>query len=115
MCRRETKGVSQVKNPACNAGDMGDGGSIPGSGNGNPFQYSCLENPMERGAWWAIVRGVTESRTQLSDQAATITTVEPILQSLCSATREATAMRSPHTEMKSSPHSPQLQKACMQR
>ena len=58
------------KESACNAGDPG---SIPGSGrslgegNGNPLQYSCLENPMDRGAWWATVHGVAKSRTQLSD------------------------------------------------
>ena len=51
----------------------GDPGSIPGSGrssgegNGNPLQYSCLENPMDGGAWEAIVHGVSKSRTQLSD------------------------------------------------
>ena len=39
----------------------------PGEGNGNPLQYSCLENSMDRGAWWATVHGVTKSRTQLSD------------------------------------------------
>ena len=39
----------------------------PGEGNGNPLQYSCLENPMEGGAWWAIVHGVAKSRTRLSD------------------------------------------------
>ena len=56
-----------VKNPPASAGDINDVGSIPGSGrfpieeNGNPFQYSCLENPMDRGAWWATVRGVAES------------------------------------------------------
>ena len=38
-------------------------GVIPGEGNGNPLQYSCLENPMDRGAWWAAVHGVTESDT----------------------------------------------------
>ena len=53
------------------AGDIRDAGSIPGSGrspgegNGNPLQYSCLENPMDRGAWRAKVHGVTESRTRL--------------------------------------------------
>ena len=52
------------KESACNAGDTGDVGSIPGSGrspgegNGNPLQYSCLENPMNRGAWWATVHAV---------------------------------------------------------
>ena len=53
-----------VKNPPANEGDTGDVGYIPGSGrslgegNGNPLQYSCLENPMDRGAWWAIVHTV---------------------------------------------------------
>ena len=40
---------------------------LDGEGNGNPRQYSCLKNPMDWGVWWAIVRGVTKSRTQLSD------------------------------------------------
>ena len=40
---------------------------LDGEGNGTPLQYSCLENPMDRGAWWASVHGVTKSRTQLSD------------------------------------------------
>ena len=39
----------------------------PGEGNGNPLQYSCLENPMDRGAWWVAVHGVTKSGTRLSD------------------------------------------------
>ena len=53
-----------VKNPPANAGDARDTGSIPGSGrspgeeNGNQFQYSCLENSMGRGAWWATVWGM---------------------------------------------------------
>ena len=42
-------------------------GRFPGEGNGNPLQYSCLENPMDRGAWRAIVHGVAKSQTQLSD------------------------------------------------
>ena len=52
-----------VKNPPANAGDTGDTGSIPGlgrspgGGNGNPLQYSCLENPMDRRAWWATFHG----------------------------------------------------------
>ena len=59
-----------VENPPANAGEAG---SIPGSGrspggeNGNPLQYSCLENPMDRGAWWATVQRVAESQTQLND------------------------------------------------
>ena len=40
---------------------------FPGEGNGNPLQYSCLESPMERGAWWATVHGVTKIRTRLSN------------------------------------------------
>ena len=55
---------------ACNAGDLGSipgSGRSPGEGNGNPLWYSCLENPMDRGAWWAAVHGVAKSRTQLSD------------------------------------------------
>ena len=54
------------KESACNAGATGDLGLIPGSGrslgggHGNPLQYSCLENPMDRGAWWAIVHKVTK-------------------------------------------------------
>ena len=46
-----------VKNPPANAGDLGDAGLIPGEGNDNPLQYSCLENPMDRGAWQATVHG----------------------------------------------------------
>ena len=58
-----------AKNPAANAGDTRGAGSIPGwerspgEVNGNPFQYSCLGNSMDRGAWWATVQGVTESDT----------------------------------------------------
>ena len=60
---------------ACNVGHLG---SIPGSGrstgegNGNPLQYSCLENPKDGAAWWATVHGVTKSRTRLSDFASNI-------------------------------------------
>ena len=55
-----------VKNPPASAGDIRDVGSIPGSGrspgegNGNPLQYSCLENSIDRGAWWATVYRVTK-------------------------------------------------------
>ena len=55
---------------ARNAGDLGStpgSGRSPGAGNDNPFQYSCLENPMNRGARWATVHGVAKSRTQLSE------------------------------------------------
>ena len=55
---------------ACNAGNLSSipgSGRSPGEGNGNPLQYSCLENPMDGGAWWAVVHGVAKSRTRLSD------------------------------------------------
>ena len=61
-----------VKNLPANAGDRRDTGSIPGSGkfpgegNDNLLQYSGLENPRDRGVWWAIVQGITKSQTQLS-------------------------------------------------
>ena len=63
-------GGSEVKASACNVGDLGSipgWGSSPGEGNGNPLQYSCLENPMDRGAWQATVHGVAKSWTRLSD------------------------------------------------
>ena len=57
----------EVKNLPVNAGDIRDAGSIPGSGrspgigHGNPLRYSCLENPVDRGAWWAIGHRLAES------------------------------------------------------
>ena len=62
-------GDSDNKDSACNAGDLGSipgSGRSPGEGNGYPLQYSCLENSMERGAWWATVLGITKIQTQLS-------------------------------------------------
>ena len=62
---------SVVKESTCSAGDAGDPGSILGLGkslggeHGNPFQYPCLENPVDRGAWWATVLGIAKSHTQL--------------------------------------------------
>jgi len=62
--------ASDSEESACNAGDPG---SIPGLGrspgeeDGNPLQYSCLGNSMDRGAWWATVYGIAKSQTQLSD------------------------------------------------
>ena len=67
-------GGSVVKISACQMGDAGlilGLGRFPGGGNGNPLQYSCLENPMDREAWWAAVHGVTDSWIQLSDWAHT--------------------------------------------
>ena len=62
-----------VKNVPAIAGDAGDTSSIPesggspGGGNGNPLQYSCLENPMDKGTWWATVHVVVKSRAWLND------------------------------------------------
>ena len=59
-----------VKKSACNTGDLGlipGLGRSPGEGNGNPLQYPCLENLMDRGAWWAAVQGVSKSWARLSD------------------------------------------------
>ena len=60
------------KESACNAGDTGDVGGLipglgrsPGDGHGNPLQYSCLENPLDKRTWWATVRSVANSQTQL--------------------------------------------------
>ena len=61
---------SAVKNLPTNAGDAGlipESGRSPENGNGNPLQYSCLGNLMDRGAWWATVYGVAKSQTRLSD------------------------------------------------
>ena len=62
-------GALVVKNPTANAGDIRDSsliprlGRSPGEGHGNPLQHSCLENPMDRGAWWATVHGVAKLDT----------------------------------------------------
>ena len=66
-----SQGALVVKNPPANARDrrevssVPESGRSPGGGHGNPLQYSCLENPMDRGAWRAAVHGVTESGTRL--------------------------------------------------
>ena len=67
-------GGSVAKNLPTNAGGAGHMSSIPGSerspgrGNGNPFQYSCLGNPLDRGAWWAKVHGITRVRHNLATE-----------------------------------------------
>ena len=69
-------GGSVVKNLPANAGDTGsisDPGRSPGEGNGNPLQYSCLENLRDGGAWWATVHGVAKSQTRLRDFTFTFT------------------------------------------
>ena len=58
--------MAQSVESACSVGDLGSfpgSGRSPGEGDGNPFQYSCLENSMDRGAWWTTVHGVTKSQT----------------------------------------------------
>ena len=69
-------GGSEFRTSVCNAGDLGliSGlGRSHGEGNGNPLQYSCLENPMDGGVWWATVHGVAKSRTRLIDFTFTFT------------------------------------------
>ena len=66
-----------MNNLPANGGDAGlvsESGRSPGAGNGNPFQYSCLGNPMDIGAWWTTVHGVAKSQTQLS----TVQTLSPV-------------------------------------
>ena len=67
-------GGSVVESPPANAGDSGSIpglGRCPGGGHGNRLRYSCLENPVDRGAWWATVHGVTKSRTRLNESIVT--------------------------------------------
>ena len=72
-------GALVVKNPSANAGDIRNMDSIPGSGrspggeDGSPLQYSCLENPMDRGAWQDTIHRVAKSQTRLSDFTFTFT------------------------------------------
>ena len=78
--------VGSGKEYACNAGDLG---SIPGLGrspggrHGNPLQYSCLENPMDRGAWWAAVHGVAKSQTRLINWSTDQPRSQPCLPYFC--------------------------------
>ena len=82
---------SDGRESACSAGDLGSvpgSGRSPAAGHGNPFQYSCLENPVDRGAWWATAHGVAESDTteQVSTQhGASLSTLHrtPSAQALC--------------------------------
>ena len=68
--KRDFPGGSKVKNPPANTGDLGlipGPGRSPEEGNGNPLQYSCLGNPLDRGTWWATVHIFSKSQTWLSD------------------------------------------------
>ena len=109
----ESPGGSEVKASACNVGDLGSipgSGRSPGEGNGNPLQYSCLENPMDGGAWWTTVHGVAKSQTRLSDFTSPLARFHtpwgnwapvPQLMNLHDATTEAHAPRA---------HAPQQEK-----
>ena len=82
LCLLKTPNGSAGKESACNAGDTG---SIPGSGrtsgggNGHSLRYSCLKNPMDKGAWWATVQRVAKCRTWLSDKTHTYWGPRPII------------------------------------
>ena len=94
-------GKSVGKESACNAGDVGliSGlGRSPGGGHGNLLWYSCLENPMDRGAWWVTVHGVTKSRKRLSTHASM--TDIPVLWLRKSQHRKAVYPAQPHTATK---------------
>ena len=82
-------GGSVVKNPPAKARDntrdaglISGWGRAPGEGNGNPFQYSCMENSLDRGAWWATVHGVKKSQTRVSMHACTHVHIEGFTYSL---------------------------------
>ena len=98
--KRDLPGGSGGKESACKAGDVIDLGLIPGSGrsstggNGNPLQYSCLGNPMDKGAWWTIVHGVAKNRTQLSDW--TCTKVKPKTKTTIHLKKKAAAAAALH-------------------
>ena len=64
-------------------GSIPGSGRSPGGGNGNPLQYCCLENPRDRGAWWATVRGVAKSRTRLSTHTPKKQLDDPLLGANC--------------------------------
>ena len=72
-------GGSDGKEPACNATDLGlspGSGRCPGERNGNPLQYSCLKNPMDRGSWWATVLRIAKSQTRLKQHNTTHTLID---------------------------------------
>ena len=79
-------GGSDNKESACNLGDLGSipgSGRSPGEGQGNPLQYSCLKNPMDEGERWATVHSVAKSQTQLSDLTFTLSSVAQSCLTLC--------------------------------
>ena len=98
--------VVVVKNPSARAGDIRDAGSIPGSGrsprgeHGNPLQYSCLEKPMDSGAWWTTVHVVTKSWTRLKRLSTHAASVFKIFQWLPTSFRvKANIFTMPHNAL----------------
>ena len=74
-----------VKNLPANAGDTGsipESGRSPGGGHGNPLNYSCLKHPLDRGAWWATVQGVTRTRHNLATEQQQLANISPNLDGL---------------------------------
>ena len=92
-----------VKNLLVNAGDIRDVGSIPGlgrspgGGHGNSLQYSCLENPMDRGAWWATVHGAAQSQTRLKQLSMHTDSVASL--SISSVYKEGTVVNEDQTKL----------------
>ena len=88
MSEQPSQVAQAVKKLPASAGDVRDVGSIPrlgrspGGGHGNPLKYSCLENPMDRRAWWATVHGVAKSQTGLSNLAHAVYLSTPFLPGL---------------------------------
>ena len=91
-----------VKNLPDDAGNLRDVGSIPesgrspGGGHGNPLQYSCLENPVDRGAWWAMVHRVTKNWAQLSTWHELLEKLEPIDLNTCKCSGQESDMTEAH-------------------
>ena len=86
MAHQVFPGGSDGKESACSMGDPGSihgSGRSPGEGNGNPLQYCCLENAMDRGGWWATVHRVKKSQTQLSNNAYTLLSYQTSSHMLC--------------------------------
>ena len=93
------------KESTCNAEDTGDVGSVPGwgrfpgGGHGNPLQYSCLENPRDRGAWWAAVYGVAQSQTRLKRLSSSSSILQVRLSQFPKATETGFELRQPKSRV----------------
>ena len=114
--RQGFPGGSEGKEYACNAGDTGDMGSIPGlgrspgGGNGNPFQYSCLKNPMGREAWRARVYGVTKSWTWLSSSSKNLFFLWPQVKNAAANVLRETWLIYKHTRLVKKPDQARVRK-----